>query len=77
MLLRIDRLFSTNGVDSDLTLQLAQDVMHLSLWIMLFLTLKGRFLLFRVYHNFANSFSKLSVSTIYKEISKFQQKVQS
>ena len=39
--------------------------------------LKGRFLLFQVYHNFANLFSKLSESTLYKEISKFQQKVQS
>ena len=32
----------------------------------------GRFLPFRRYHNFANSFSKLSESTFYKEISKFQ-----
>ena len=31
---------------------------------------KGRFLLFQVYRNFANLFSKLSVSTFYKEISK-------
>ena len=38
---------------------------------------KGRFLLFQVYRNFANLFFKLSVSTCYKEISKFQQKVQS
>ena len=42
------------------------------------LSFKGRFLLFQVYRNFANLFSKLSVSTIYKDIpvSKFQQKVQ-
>ena len=39
--------------------------------------LKARFLLFQVYRYFANLFSKLSVSTFYKEISKFQQKVQS
>ena len=39
--------------------------------------LKGRFLLFQVYRNFANLFFKLSVSSFYKEISKFQQKVQS
>ena len=39
--------------------------------------LKGRFLLFQVYRNFANLFSKLLVSTFCKEISKFQQKVQS
>ena len=38
-------------------------------------TLKGRFLLFQVYRNFANLFSKLSVSTFYEEISKFQLKV--
>ena len=38
---------------------------------------KGRFLLFRVYRNFANLFFKLSVGAFYKEISKFQQKVQS
>ena len=37
---------------------------------------KGRFLEFRIYHNFANLFSKLSESTISKEISKFQLKVQ-
>ena len=41
------------------------------------LVLKGRFLLIQVYCYFANKFSKLSVSTFYKEISKFQQKVQS
>ena len=35
---------------------------------------KGRFLLFQVYSNFANFFSKLSVSTFYKVISKFQHK---
>ena len=35
-------------------------------------TLKGRVLEFRMYHNFANLFSKLSESTFYKEISKFQ-----
>ena len=39
--------------------------------------IKGRFLLFQVYRNLANLFFKLSVSTFYKEISKFQQKVQS
>ena len=33
---------------------------------------KGRFLLFQVYRNFANLFIKLSVSTFYKQISKFQ-----
>ena len=38
---------------------------------------KGRFLLFQVYRNFANLFFKLSVGTFYKEISKFQRKVQS
>ena len=37
-----------------------------------FLTLKGRFLMFRRYHNFANLFFELSESTFYKEISKFQ-----
>ena len=30
--------------------------------------LKGRFLEFRMYHNFANLFSKFSESTLYKEI---------
>ena len=34
--------------------------------------LKGRFLMLRKYHNFANLCSKLSESTFYKEISKFQ-----
>ena len=33
---------------------------------------KGRSLLFQVYCNFANLFFKLSVSTFYKEIRKFQ-----
>ena len=33
---------------------------------------KGRFLMFRRYHNFANLFFKLLESTCYKEISKFQ-----
>ena len=33
---------------------------------------KGRFLKFRRYHNFANLFSKLSKTTLYKEIGKFQ-----
>ena len=37
--------------------------------------LKGRFLKFGRYHNFANLFSKLSETTFYKEISKFQSKV--
>ena len=32
---------------------------------------KGRFLKFRRYHNFANLFSKFSETTCYKEISKF------
>ena len=41
-----------------------------------YIGIKGRFLLFPVYRNFANLFSKLSVSTFYKEMSKFQQKVQ-
>ena len=36
------------------------------------LHLKGRFLKFRMYHNFANLFSKLLESTFYKETSKFQ-----
>ena len=43
----------------------------------LFINVKGRFLLFQVYRNFAILFSKLSVCTFYKVISKFQQKVQS
>ena len=34
--------------------------------------LKGRYLEFRRYHNFANLFSKLSESTFHLEISKFQ-----
>ena len=38
----------------------------------LLISFKGRFLPIRRYHNFANSFSKLSESTLYKEISKFQ-----
>ena len=38
--------------------------------------IKGRFLLFQVYRNFANLFFKLSASTFYKEIRKFLQKVQ-
>ena len=38
---------------------------------------KGRFLLFQVYRNFDNLFFRLSTSTFYKEISKFQQKLQS
>ena len=50
---------------------------HISLQIIHEAVLKGRFLLFQVYRNFANLFSTLSVSTFYKEISKFQQKVQS
>ena len=33
---------------------------------------KGRFLKFRMYHNFSSLFSKLLKSTFYKEISKFQ-----
>ena len=36
------------------------------------LAAKGRFLEFRRYHNFANLSSKLSESTFYKQISKFQ-----
>ena len=39
--------------------------------------IKGRFLLFQVYRNFANLIFRLSVSTFYKQISKFQQTVQS
>ena len=35
------------------------------------LLIKGRFLEFRRFHNFANLFSNLSESKIYKEISKF------
>ena len=35
------------------------------------LVLKGRFLKFRKYHNFANLFSKLSETSFYKEICKF------
>ena len=38
------------------------------------LSFKGRFLLFQLYRIFANLFFKLSVSTFYNEISKFQQK---
>ena len=34
-------------------------------------SLKGRFLMLLMYHNFANLFSTLSESTFYKEISKF------
>ena len=34
--------------------------------------IKGMFLKFRRYHNFANLFSKFSETTFYKEISKFQ-----
>ena len=34
--------------------------------------IKGRFLEFQSYHNFVNLFSKLSESTFYKEMSKFQ-----
>ena len=36
------------------------------------LPVKGRFLEFRMYHNFANLFSKLPESTFCKKISKFQ-----
>ena len=35
------------------------------------LDFKGRFLRFRMYHNLADLFSKLSESTFYKEICKF------
>ena len=42
-----------------------------------FVDIKGRFLLFQVYRNFANLFSKWSISTFYMVISKFQQKMQS
>ena len=38
------------------------------------MNLKGRFLKFRRYHNFANLFSKLSETTFYEEIRKFQYK---
>ena len=34
--------------------------------------IKGRFLEFQMYHDFASLFSKLSESTFYKEIRKFQ-----
>ena len=34
--------------------------------------IKGRFLKFRMYHDFANVFSKLSESIFYNKISKFQ-----
>lgn len=34
------------------------------------LNIKVRFLEFKIYHNFATAFSKLSASTSYKEISK-------
>ena len=37
-----------------------------ALWV------KGRFLKFRRYHNFAIFFSKLSETTFYEEISKFR-----
>ena len=40
--------------------------------LLLILHIKGWFLEFRRYHNFANLFSKLSESTFYKTISKFQ-----
>ena len=36
--------------------------------------LKGRFLGFRINHNFSNLFATLSESTFYKRISKFQKK---
>ena len=39
--------------------------------------IKGRFQLFQMDRNSANVFSKFSVSTFYKEISKFQQTVRS
>ena len=45
--------------------------------LLAYLSLKGRFLLFQVYRNFTNVFFKLSVSSFYKEMSKFQQKVPS
>ena len=41
------------------------------------LRVKGRLLLFQLYRNFANLFFKLSVSTFYKERSKFQQRLKS
>ena len=40
--------------------------------IFLINNIKGRFLRFRMYHNLADLFSKLSESTFNKEISKFQ-----
>ena len=42
---------------------------YFGLW---YLGVEGRFLEFRKYHNFANSFSTLSESTFYKKISKVQ-----
>ena len=52
------------------TSSLTQDFLNMEFAI------KGRFLLFQVYRNFAKAFSNLSVSTFDKEMSKFQQKVQ-
>ena len=49
-----------------------RDIKDIKITVPEFLTLKGRFLEFRKYHNVANLFSKLSESTFYKEISKFQ-----
>ena len=43
---------------------------------MLIFNIKGRFPEFRMYPNFANLFSKFLGSTVYKEISKLQLKVQ-
>ena len=49
-----------------------QDLCYLRIQLFSSPVLKGRFLKFRRYHNFANIFSKLSETTFYKEISKFQ-----
>ena len=57
--------FSSNKVASFLQIKI-QVSRHANI------VFKGRFLKFRRYHNFANLFSKLSETTIYKEISKFQ-----
>ena len=45
---------------------------HFDVIVGMALHFKGRFLEFRMYHYFANLFSKLSEITFYKEISKFQ-----
>ena len=49
-----------------------QDLRCLRIQLFSALAVKGRFLKFRRYHNFANLFSESSETTLYKEISKFQ-----